>query len=139
MDMALRTIAVSIAGLMLAASPALAQRGGLPDPNHPGKAVYDKNCASCHDNAGDTRTPALRTLAAMSAGDIRESLTNGKMKPMAASLSAADLGSLVNFLTSGQTNTPIDANWTDKMMCDPSNRSVDVDRPAVFAGFGGPD
>ncbi|HEX4973988.1 MAG TPA: c-type cytochrome, partial [Steroidobacteraceae bacterium] len=58
--------------------------------NHPGKAVYDRVCAACHDNPEATRSPSLDTLKAMRYQTISYALTKGKMQAQAAALSAQE-------------------------------------------------
>jgi len=114
------------------AAPALAQT--LPAANHPGKAVYDKVCATCHATPTDVRVPNLATLSGMPAGSLRDAMSEGgKMAPMAAALSDAEKGQVVAYLTSGQSATA--ANWTDKMLCAPEKRAVDVTKPVASSGF----
>ncbi|MEP7211084.1 MAG: cytochrome c, partial [Alphaproteobacteria bacterium] len=79
----MRSAAVGLAMAALAPA-ALAQTPVSAAANHPGKAVYDKSCATCHDNPGATRAATLASIQAMSPAQIRASLTDGKMQPMAA-------------------------------------------------------
>jgi polyvinyl alcohol dehydrogenase (cytochrome) len=118
------------------APAALAQPpAGTPDPNHPGKAIYDKTCASCHANpAAGSRAATFSQITGTAPAQLRSVLTEGVMKPMAASLSPEDLRSLIGYLTSGQQ--AVNANWTDAMMCAADDRAVDTAKPVAFAGFG---
>jgi polyvinyl alcohol dehydrogenase (cytochrome) len=132
--MILRTTMRSAAGLVFAvlALPALAQT--RPDATLPGKAVYDKSCAICHATPAEPRIPAFGALAAMPAGQLRDTMAEGgKMAPMAAGLSDAEKTQLVAYLTSGQTATA--GNWPEKMMCAADKRTVDVSKPVAMAGF----
>jgi len=54
---------------------------------HPGQAVYRANCAACHDNPEQTRSPAKSTLGSMSYQVLSFALTKGKMQAQAAALS----------------------------------------------------
>lgn len=100
---------------------------------HPGKAVYERACASCHDHPGVTRAPAFDALKGMRYGTIHFALTEGKMQAQAASLSAAERASLIDFLV-GRGVT--DDAWVSKMMCPPQRRTVSLDGPATVTGFG---
>ncbi len=135
--MGLRTWGV-VAGLAMAmaAPSALAQMqaGGIVDPSHPGKGIYDRTCAGCHANPGQTRAAAFSTITGMSPTQLRTTLTEGVMKPMAAGLSADELTSLIGYLTSGQKAPP--AGWAEAMLCKPEDRAVDTSKPVAFGGFG---
>lgn len=126
----MRMLALGLSAMAFAAPAALAQ---APADTHPGKAVYDKSCASCHDNPGATRADTLASIQAMSPTQIRTALTEGKMQPMAASLSADEITQLVGWLTISQK--PVDANWSDKLLCAADKRTVDVSAPVVSSGF----
>ncbi len=126
-------IGLVLAAGAAAAPAALAQTPASASASHPGKAVYDKGCASCHDNPGATRAATLAAIQAMSPAQIRTSLTEGKMQPMGASLSPDDMTQLISWLTIAQK--PIDANWSDKLMCAEDKRTVDVAKPVVANGF----
>jgi polyvinyl alcohol dehydrogenase (cytochrome) len=118
--------------LAVLAMPGFAQ--STPNANHPGKAVFDKACASCHAAPADVRTPTLVSLAAMPAGTLRDTMNEGgKMAPMAAGLSDAEKMQVVAYLTSGQSATV--GTWTDTIMCPSDKRTVDVSKP-VAIGFG---
>ena len=96
---------------------------------HPGQAVYRANCAACHDNPDQTRSPAKSTLAAMSYQVLSFALTKGKMQAQAAALTETDRGDLINYLT-GRSTASLDA-WSKAMMCDASG-TVDLKaRPSV--------
>jgi polyvinyl alcohol dehydrogenase (cytochrome) len=122
-------------GLVLGAlaPAALAQTPASAPADHPGKAVYDRSCASCHDNPGTTRAATLAAIQAMSPGQIRSSLTEGKMQPMAASLSSDEITQLVGWLTINQK--PVEANWSDKLLCAADKRTVDLTKPVAVNGF----
>ena len=71
-------------GFGLLALPAVAQVA----PDHPGRAVYNKTCAMCHDNPGATRAATLASIQQQAPARLREVLTTGVMAPMAASWAA---------------------------------------------------
>ncbi len=62
-----------------------------------GSAVYQENCARCHD-AAQGRTPPVSTLRAMSQTAILEVLVNGVMKMQAASLTHAQKRAVATYL-----------------------------------------
>ena len=124
------TAAAAFIGLGLAASPAFAQAPA----DHPGRAVYGKACATCHDNPGTTRAAQLASLQAMTPVRLREVLTEGVMKPMAAGLSSQEITDVIAFLSYGQAAGP--ATWTDALMCSADKRTVNTSAPIVANGFG---
>lgn len=132
---------VGLAALVLAfAAPALAQTpANTPNPDHPGKGAFDRTCSFCHSaTPADPRAPAFASLTAMSAETLAASMAEGgKMAPMAAALTPEDRTSLVAYLISGQPKTTAAADWTAALMCEASNRKVDVTKPIVANGFGG--
>ena len=102
-------------------------------PTHPGKAVYDKACAACHDHPGTTRAPPFDALKGMRYGTIHFALTEGKMQAQAASLTAAERASLIDYLV-GRGVT--DDSWVDNMMCSPQRRAPSLDATPSVASFG---
>jgi polyvinyl alcohol dehydrogenase (cytochrome) len=113
----------------------LAQAGGEPAsavPAHPGKGVYERACAACHDHPGVTRAPAFEALRGMRYGTIHYELTEGKMQAQAAALNAAERASLIDYLV-GRGVT--DDAWVDRMMCTASRPTISFDAPTV-SGFG---
>ena len=132
------TLGLALAGLsaVLAAPIALAQLpANTPDPKHPGKAIYDRACAACHANPPPgTRAASFATLTGTSPAQLKLTLTEGVMKPMAAGLSAAEVDAVVGYLTSGQKQQVGD--WTASMMCPADRRVVKVSAPIAFGGFG---
>lgn len=130
----LRMLTIGL-GVLLAAPVVMAQApANTPNPNHPGKAVYDQACGACHNNPNGSRAAAFSQLIGTSAAQLRATLTEGVMKPMAANLSPDQLNQLIGYLTSGQQAAT--ANWTAGMMCAADNRTVVVAKPVAFGGFG---
>lgn len=101
---------------------------------HPGEAVYEQYCATCHDQPEATRSPAKETLEAMRYQFLNFALTEGKMKLQGAALSADQRGHLISYLTGRDTST-IDA-WTEAMMCPAGRREVDLSGAATVTNFG---
>jgi polyvinyl alcohol dehydrogenase (cytochrome) len=118
-------------GLAMLAAPAFAQT----PPDHPGRAVYEKSCATCHATPVNPRAPALAGIQQMTPQRIREVISEGGiMAPMAASLSAQEKTDLIAWLTAGQAATP--ASWTDAIMCSADKRGVSATASVVSQGFG---
>ncbi len=119
--------------LLILAFPIIAM-AQAPNANHPGKAVYDKACATCHAGPIDERTPTLDILAGMPSEQLFASLSEGgRMGPQGATLSTAEKTQLIAYLTSGQKKQ--EANWSDQLACAAEKRQVDTNQPVVTAGF----
>jgi polyvinyl alcohol dehydrogenase (cytochrome) len=103
-----------------------------PSTEHPGKAVYERACASCHDHPGITRGPAFEALRGMRYGTIHYELTEGRMQAQAAALSVAERAAVIDYLV-GRSVT--DDRWVDRMMCHADRGTVDPGA-ATVAGFG---
>jgi polyvinyl alcohol dehydrogenase (cytochrome) len=70
-----------------------------------GETVFNAHCKACHEPNID-RAPAKATLATYPAAAIVDALTNGVMKPMAASLSDADKQNVAAYLTGAAAPGP---------------------------------
>jgi polyvinyl alcohol dehydrogenase (cytochrome) len=115
-----------------AANPQQAAATGV----HPGEAVYKQACATCHDNPEATRSPSRDNLKGMSFQFVNYSLTQGKMKDMAAALTPEQRGAVVSYVTGRDTTKSVD--WTPKMMCTGARAAVDLEGPdaVTSAHFG---
>ncbi|HXC58993.1 MAG TPA: PQQ-binding-like beta-propeller repeat protein [Steroidobacteraceae bacterium] len=83
-------------------------------PVHPGKALYEKHCGSCHDKPDLTRAVPFAQLRNMRLGNLFFAMTNGKMKEQAAALNEQERGQLVDYIVGRQQ---IDESWVDTMRC----------------------
>jgi len=92
-----RAPAIPNPSAMAAAQAAMGVQSA-PDAPHPGKAIYEKACAACHDNPEATRSPSLSTLQAMRYQTISYALTQGKMQTQAAALTPQERTAVVDFL-----------------------------------------
>src|SRR5258708_15927843 len=70
-----------------------------------GEAVFNKLCVNCHKDGSPTQAPLPDVLRKMSSESILETLENGKMKAMAAGLSAADRMAVAKFLGTAASET----------------------------------
>jgi polyvinyl alcohol dehydrogenase (cytochrome) len=113
-----------------AAQPANA---ASPGTEHPGKAVYERACAACHDHPGITRAPAFEALQGMRYGTLHYELTEGRMQAQAAGLSVGERAALMDYLV-GRGVT--DDRWVGQMMCSAERGAMNLDLPAAVAGFG---
>ncbi|OYX48534.1 MAG: hypothetical protein B7Y90_10040 [Alphaproteobacteria bacterium 32-64-14] len=110
----------------------VAAAGGV----HPGEIVYKTTCAACHDNPDATRSPSRDNLKGMSFQFVNYTLTQGKMKDMAAGLSAEQRAAVVSYVTGRDTTKT--ADWTPNMMCTGARAAVDMGGPndATSTHFG---
>jgi polyvinyl alcohol dehydrogenase (cytochrome) len=126
----------------LATPAAPAQSPNTPQPvaassgPHPGEAIYKQSCATCHDNPEATRSPSRDNLKGMSFQFVNYALTQGKMKDMAAALTAEQRGAVVSYVTGRDTTRTVD--WTPSMMCTGVRAAVDLEGPdaATSTHFG---
>jgi polyvinyl alcohol dehydrogenase (cytochrome) len=118
--------------LLLLAALSLPTLGAAPPPDHSqGRALYQKACASCHENP-DMRTPEPSALEAMSAELLMSSLTQGKMKDQAAGLNRRERRDLVRYLT---RNTDNSSAWEQDIACD-SDYAAISGRSMMVRGWG---
>jgi polyvinyl alcohol dehydrogenase (cytochrome) len=101
--------------------------------DEPGKAVYDRACAACHDHPGTTRAPSLDALKGMRYGTIHYALTEGKMTAQGASLTAGERATVIDYLAG---RSVMDDGWVAKMMCPADRRSVNLEMAPTVASFG---
>jgi len=111
----------------------LAQAQATDDAPHPGKAVYDANCAACHNAppAGD-RAPPVASLRKMSAQTITAALTTGVMKAIGDGLDRRQLRDVVSYLAAPEG--PAGTGWIDDNRC--ASNAVDLSAKAAQVGFG---
>ncbi|MFA7584877.1 MAG: PQQ-binding-like beta-propeller repeat protein [Novosphingobium sp.] len=104
------------------------------DPDkHPGKTVFEENCAACH-LGGVPKAPHREFLEMMSPDAILLALNEGVMKQQAAHLSAQQRQHVAEFLT----RTDL-ANWKPApgpVMCSGDARTFDLTRPPAQVGWG---
>ena len=104
-----------------------------PAPEHAGKPIYDRACATCHNNPQQTRAPAFEALKAMRYGQLHYALTDGKMAAQGATLKPDERAVLIDYLVG---RTVAEDAWIDKMMCAPNQRNVSLRAEPTVAGFG---
>ena len=124
-------------GLGLFTLPATAQVA----PDHPGRAVYNKSCAMCHDNPGATRAATLASIQQQAPARLREVLTTGVMAPMAASLSPQEVTDVIAFLTHlaefiGPDARFVHQGMTSSDVLDAARRARTLHRRDILVDFG---
>lgn len=115
-----------------ASACATAQLPPAGDPAHPGRAVYQQNCAVCHGNPAVPRAHTFETLRMMNAGSLSYALTEGLMATQGSALSADQLALVIAYLAAPDGT---DA-WIAGMLCTPERRNVDLDQPLSLVRFG---
>ncbi|XOV82650.1 MAG: PQQ-binding-like beta-propeller repeat protein [bacterium] len=101
--------------------------------SHPGNIVYDKHCASCHDNPEATRSRSFATLQRMIPALIAHAINDGRMKEQAKALTAEERADLIDFFT-GQTRD--DNLWVGEHLCDAADQPLALEEHATISGFG---
>ena len=70
-------------GLASFAAGTIAQAQATDEAPHPGKLIYDANCAACHNTPEPgSRAAPVAALRKMSAQTLTAALTTGVMKPI---------------------------------------------------------
>ena len=119
--------------LGLTAAGLLAAGLGVAQPTPPGKAVYDKVCATCHAHPGTTRAPAFEALKGMRYGTIHFALTEGKMQAQAATLTTAERAAVIDYLVGRGVS---DDSWVAKMLCPAPRRAANLNATPSVVSFG---
>jgi len=78
-----------------------------------GGSLFDKNCASCHDNPA-MHAPTREALAGFSKETVMIALEFGKMQPMAAHLSKQERGLIAMYLAGTDTQS---YDWVEAAQC----------------------
>jgi polyvinyl alcohol dehydrogenase (cytochrome) len=118
--------AVPLAGATLWAGVDIAQAAA---PS--GKAIYDANCAQCHDRGEPA--PAIGVLRGLSADRIHQILATGVMKPMASGLTDEERWSVARYLGTATTAPSTDAGLAT---CPATDRAFNYAAPPASNGFG---
>ena len=86
-----------------------------------GKRIFDKNCASCHDNPV-MEAPDRTTLSHYSREGIIIAMEFGKMQPMAAHLSKQSRNLIAHYLAGSDTTS---YQWLESSACTDKNHKTD--------------
>lgn len=101
--------------------------------DHPGKTIYERVCAACHNNPEATRSPSLDSLKGMRYQTLYYALTQGKMQVQASALSTEEKATVVDYLV-GREVTKDD--WLTRTMCPAERSKVDFSARPTITGFG---
>ncbi len=127
------------AAIMLAAcAPRPGEGGGehaaLSDAEHPGKAVYDQWCSSCHDDGQRSGAPSLEAIRQLNRATVKYALELGYMKIQSKDVPKADLAQLIDWLPSADSTND---NWINAARCPVKVREVKLDgAPRISTTFG---
>lgn len=99
----------------------------------PGKAVYERYCAACHNQPENTRAPALSALQQMSAQTLRFALTEGIMRQQGSAVPRQQLQQLIGYLATADTTS---GDWVAGMTCKPDQRTIDLSQPVSMSMYG---
>ncbi len=97
-----------------------------------GEKIFDKNCASCHDNPA-THAPSREALSGFSKETVLIAQEFGKMQPMAAHLSKLERGLIAIYLAG---SAPVDP-WIEENRCTASSAGNDRTEYVDSWGLGG--
>ena len=102
-----------LAVFLCAIPAAAAQNSAPPSPSAPsslsGADVYQKRCASCHDQAG-SRAPSRDALQKVSAARILRTLDFGLMMAVAYPIKREEREAVANFLGTKAEESPLPAS-----------------------------
>src|ERR1700730_16389910 len=99
--------ATSILCLFFCEAATSAAQNSAPAPT--GAEVYQKRCASCHDQAG-SRAPSRDALQKLSVTRIMRTLDFGLMMAVAYPINRADREAVANFLGTKTEESPLPAS-----------------------------
>jgi len=133
-----------VRAVALAAALAVIASGCAPRPGdagvetaaaeHPGKAVYDQWCASCHDDGGKSGAPSFEAIRQLNRATVKYALELGYMKIQAKDVPKDELAQLVDWLpVSDGTND----SWITAARCPVKLREVRLESaPRISTTFG---
>lgn len=115
------------------ADHSIAVAEATPSGPHPGLAVYEAKCASCHDNPEATKAPSVADLGRLSSGDIVNAMITGVMIPQAVGMTTEEVDAVATYLS--QT-VESDDSWMEAMACPADRKVPDLSSEPTVATFG---
>jgi len=135
-----------IRAFALAAAIAFGASGCAPRPGeavsehadataeHPGKAVYDQWCASCHDDGGKSGAPSFEAIRTLNRATVKYALELGYMKIQAKNVPKDELAQLIDWLPSADGTND---DWVNAARCPVKLREVKLHgQPRTSTTFG---
>ena len=101
---------------------------------HPGEAVYQQWCASCHDNGATSGAPSLAAIRTLNRATVKYALELGYMKIQAKDVPKEELAQLINWLPSAEGTND---DWVSAARCPTKIREVRLtNAPRVSTTYG---
>jgi polyvinyl alcohol dehydrogenase (cytochrome) len=122
-----------VVSLVTFAIPAAAQTPPPAAAQPAGQAVFDRQCAACHDN-GNSGAPTREALRQIAPEAILNTLTNGKMQVQGSALGDADRRAVAEFLA-GRT-LPAAAPAATSVACTAKTAMTDPSKGPRWLGWG---
>lgn len=94
---------------------------------HPGKAVYDQWCASCHDDGQQSGAPSLEAIRTLNRATVKYALELGYMKLQAKDVPKEELAQLIEWLPASEGSND---SWVSAARCPVKVREVKLDGAA---------
>ena len=94
------------------------------DNAHPGKRVFEENCASCHDNPEQSRAPATASLRELNRSTVKYTLELGYMQQQAKNLTPEERAEVIDWLPRDDGKAD---EWIAKARCPIKLRKVNLD------------
>ena len=101
---------------------------------HPGAAVYQQWCSSCHDNGQQSGAPSLAAIRTLNRATVKYALELGYMKIQAKDVPKEELAQLIEWLPSAEGTND---NWISAARCPTKIREVRLaGAPRVSTTYG---
>jgi polyvinyl alcohol dehydrogenase (cytochrome) len=101
---------------------------------HPGLAVYQQWCASCHDSGQQSGAPSLAAIRQLNRATVKYALELGYMKIQAKDVPKEELAQLIDWLPTSEGNND---GWISAARCPVKTREVRLDgAPRISTTFG---
>ena len=94
-------IALAVSGCAPRPGEATSEHAEAAGP-HPGEAVYQQWCSSCHDNGATSGAPSLAAIRTLNRATVKYALELGYMKIQAKDVPKEELVQLIDWLPSAE-------------------------------------
>tara|TARA_R110002072_G_scaffold4663_8_gene32657 strand:- start:38275 stop:40146 length:1872 start_codon:yes stop_codon:yes gene_type:complete len=100
---------------------------------HPGRDVYDRYCAACHEG-GDPRAAAIETLQSMTADALRFTLVGGLMSAQGQGLTEEQREAVIDYLALDAVSD----EWITENVCSAERMGISLDHVSLASAGGNP-